>query len=105
MDIKTILGGSNPYVQAKVDKGDGTEAAAAAKTKAKATGQAASGDRVSVSSDAKLVAEAARAAQASPDIRVEKVEALRAQVESGSYSPNSRSIAEKLVASDLEFLR
>ncbi|KAF0234700.1 MAG: negative regulator of flagellin synthesis [Desulfovibrionaceae bacterium] len=105
MDIKNILGGSNPYVQSKVDKGEGTEAASAAKAKAKAKSQSASGDRVSVSSDAKLVAEAAKAAQASPDIRVDRVEALRAQVESGSYNLNPRRIAEKLVASDLDFLR
>ncbi|MFP5221954.1 MAG: flagellar biosynthesis anti-sigma factor FlgM [Acidobacteriota bacterium] len=105
MDIKNILGGSNPYVQSKVDKGESSEAATAAKAKAKARSQTASGDRVSVSSDAKLVAEAAKAAQASPDVRVERVEALRAQVKAGDYNPNPRRIAEKLVASDLDFLR
>ena len=103
MDIKKILGGSNPYVQSKVEKGDDSEAVAKAKAKAKS--QSSSGDRVSVSSDAKLVAEAAKAAMESPEVRVDRVEALRAQVQSGNYNPDPRRIAQKLVESDLDFLR
>jgi len=105
MDIKTILGGANPYVQSKVDKGEATESAAVAKAKAKLKSQGASGDKVSVSSDAKLVAEAAKIASDSPDVRVDRVEQLRQQVQSGNYTPNSRLIAQKLVESDIEFLR
>lgn len=103
MDIKKILGGSNPYIQSKVEKGDGAEAAAKAKARIKS--QSSSGDRVSVSSDAKLVAEAAKTAMESPDVRVDRVEALRAQVQSGNYNPDPRRIAQKLVESDLDFLR
>lgn len=107
MDIKKILGGASPYTQSKVDKGESSDATAAAKAKAKAKAQAqvSSGDRVSVSSDAKLVAEAAKAAEESPDVRVDKVEALRAQVQAGTYNPDSRQIAQKMVQSDLDFLR
>lgn len=106
MDIKKILGGANPYVQSKVEKGESSEATAkTGKAKAKAKSQSSAGDRVSVSSDAKLVAEAAKAAQEAPDVRVDKVEALRAQVQSGSYNPDPQRIAEKMVQSDLDFLR
>lgn len=100
MDIKTISGGTNPYVQSKVEKGGGSDASA----KNNSANSATAGDRVSVSSDAKLVAEAAQAAQASPDVRVDKVEALRTQVQSGTYTPNSQLIAQKMVQSDLDFL-
>ncbi|GFK92694.1 hypothetical protein NNJEOMEG_00520 [Fundidesulfovibrio magnetotacticus] len=107
MDIKKILGGSSPYIQSKVEKGEeSTASAKVEKAKAKARSQSSgSGDRVSVSGDAKLVAEAAKAAQESPDIRVERVEALRAQVQSGTYNLDSRRIAQKLVESDLDFLK
>lgn len=104
MDIKKILGGSSPYVQSKVEKGESSEAPARVE-KAKARSQASAGDRVSVSSDAKLVAEAARVAKESPDVRVDRVEALKAQVQSGNYSPNPRLIAQKMVDGDLDFLR
>lgn len=102
MDIKKIGGGVTPYVQSKVEKGESPETAGKA---GKASARTVAGDRVSVSSDAKLVGEAARAAEESPDVRVDRVEALRAQVEAGTYSPDSRRIAEKLVQSDLDFLR
>jgi negative regulator of flagellin synthesis FlgM len=100
MDIKTISGGTSPYVQSRVEKGGGSDASA----KNNASNSATAGDRVSVSSDARLVAEAAQTAQESPDVRVDKVEALRAQVQSGTYTPNSQLIAQKLVQSDLDFL-
>jgi negative regulator of flagellin synthesis FlgM len=99
MDIKTISGGANPYVQSRVGKTEGSDASA----KAKATSQTTAGDRVSVSSDAKLVAEAAKAAEAAPDVRTDKVEALRAQVQAGTYTPNSQLIAQKMVQSEVDF--
>lgn len=55
------------------------------------------GDTVSVSQDALLLTEALRAAQDAPDVRTEKVEALRIQVANGTYTPDSRLIAENLV--------
>jgi len=106
MDIKNILGGSSPYTQSKVDKGEESATTSKVeKAKAKARSQSSGGDRVSVSDDAKLVAEAAKTAQDSPDTRVERVEALRSQVQAGTYNLDSRRIAQKLVESDLEFLR
>ena len=106
MDIKKILGGANPYANNKVDQSEETGAAAKlAKAKAKAKSQSSTGDRVSVSEDAKLVAEAAKRANESPDVRVDRVEALKAQVQSGNYTPDPRKIAQKLVDGELEFLR
>jgi negative regulator of flagellin synthesis FlgM len=104
MDIKQILGGVNPYVQSKVDKGEaGSSASKTDSTKGKSA--VVSGDTVSLSDNAKLVAQAASNAQVSPDVRVDRVQALKAQVQAGTYNPDSQKIAEKLVDSDMDFLR
>ncbi|WP_165068569.1 flagellar biosynthesis anti-sigma factor FlgM [Desulfovibrio sp. ZJ200] len=58
---------------------------------------AARGDTVSVSQDALLLTEARRAAQNAPDVRADKVEALRIQVADGTYKPDSRLIASGLI--------
>ena len=58
---------------------------------------AAQGDTVTVSQDALLLTEARRTAQNAPDVRADKVAALRIQVANGTYKPDSRLIAEHLV--------
>ncbi len=55
------------------------------------------GDTVSVSQDAILLTEAHRTAQNTPDVRADKVEALRIQVANGSYKPDSQLIAANLI--------
>ncbi len=106
MDIKNIMKGVSPYTQSKVDKGESSDVAArVAKARANAQAESASGDRITVSSDARLVAEAARAAEGAPDVRVDRVEELRQRVKAGTYTPDARKIAEKLVQNDLEFLK
>ena len=68
------------------------------------TGQnAPAGDKVSVSQDALLRTEALRTALAAPDIRQEKVDALREKVASGDYRIDSRKVADKLLRSELGF--
>ena len=62
-----------------------------------ATTDAPQGDTVSVSQDALLLTEARRTAQNTPDVRAEKVEALRIQVSNGTYTPDSKLIAANLV--------
>ena len=59
--------------------------------------EAGQGDTVSVSQDALLMTEARRTAQNAPDVRSEKVEALRIQVANGTYKPDSQLIAANLV--------
>ena len=71
-----------------------------AKAKNRTSTQAAEssqGDTVSVSQDALLLTEARRTAQNTPDVRAEKVEALRIQVSNGTYKPDSKLIAANLV--------
>ena len=44
-----------------------------------------------------MLTEARRTAQNTPDVRAEKVEALRTQVSNGTYKPDSKLIAANLV--------
>lgn len=58
------------------------------------------GDRVSLSSEALLQSAAREAASAAPDIRQDKVEAIKQRVDGGEYPVDARRIAEKLVRSE-----
>ncbi|MBO4336239.1 MAG: flagellar biosynthesis anti-sigma factor FlgM [Desulfovibrio sp.] len=57
----------------------------------------ADGDSVKLSQQARLLMEASREAQAAPDVRQDKVEALRRQVADGTYQVDSRLLAEHLI--------
>ena len=54
-------------------------------------------DSVTVSFDARLMMEANVTAQQAQDVRQEKVDALRIQVQNGTYQPDSRLIAQNLL--------
>jgi len=108
MDIKKILGAGNPYAQGLVDRSEESSSATKVervKAKLKSASDSPSGDRVSLSDDAKLVAQAVKEAAGSSDVRVDRVEALKQQVQSGTYQPDSRKIAQKLIDSEIEFLQ
>lgn len=55
------------------------------------------GDRVSMSSSGRLLAEASRAAHAAPDLRAERIASLRAQVQSGAYAVDSARLAADIL--------
>ncbi|RRD70187.1 MULTISPECIES: flagellar biosynthesis anti-sigma factor FlgM [unclassified Desulfovibrio] len=84
----------DPYSTARLEKNSTAPKEARS---AKAPAENSGGDTVRVSRDALLLTEARRIAQNTPDVRAEKVEALRAQVAEGRYVPDSRRIAEALV--------
>lgn len=56
-------------------------------------------DRVSLSSESRELQAAKDAVAAVPDIREEKVAAIKTAIESGSYEINPGGIAEKMVGS------
>jgi negative regulator of flagellin synthesis FlgM len=56
-------------------------------------------DRVSLSSRGRIVAEAAAAVANAPDVRSDRVLALKAAIANGTYQADARGIAERLVAS------
>ena len=63
-----------------------------------------SGDRSTVSDEARLHAEAFSTAMSAPESRAEKVAAIKARVENGEYAIDARQIALKLLSEDAELL-
>lgn len=72
----------------------------AAITQEKSRAPEVSTDEVSMSHDALLLTEALRAAQSAPDIRQDKVEALKAAIEAGTYNINCQLIAERIASEE-----
>lgn len=95
MEIKNnLLNKLDPYRTTLDPKAE----AASARTKgAQANAAAPQGDRVSLSPNALLHTAAHAEAGRAPEVRQDKVEALKEQVASGNYSVDSRKIAEKLL--------
>lgn len=63
-----------------------------------------SGDGVTVSGDAKLLAAGFEEARKAPDVREDKVARLRELVASGEYATDSRDIARRMLREDAEDL-
>jgi flagellar biosynthesis anti-sigma factor FlgM len=58
-------------------------------------------DAIQVSSAARLVAVAQAALAVVPDIRMEKVEAIKNQLEADAYNPDGEEVAEGLIKEHL----
>ncbi|NTW85502.1 MAG: flagellar biosynthesis anti-sigma factor FlgM [Holophagaceae bacterium] len=58
---------------------------------------AAATDAVQVSSAARLVAVAQQALAAVPDIRTDKVDAIKSQLDADAYHPDGEAVAEGLI--------
>ena len=98
MEIKNTLNPLDPYNQNKLtrlDKASQQASRAVANAPARETG-----DRVSLSPEAKLRTEAYTSAMNAPDIRAEKVAEIKARVQSGDYAIDSKAIAAKLLAEE-----
>ncbi|MEX1022298.1 MAG: flagellar biosynthesis anti-sigma factor FlgM [Dehalococcoidia bacterium] len=77
-----------------------SEAAEAAGASRRADGTSAAGrrtDRVTLSEGAREFARIMDAVQQSPDVRADRVEALRAQIETGQYAVDHTGLAALLV--------
>ena len=100
MEIKNTFNPLDPYNQTKLtNTGQTGKTTGRAAPNAPAQG-AETGDRVSLSPEAKLRTEAFTTAMNTPEVRAEKVAALKAQVESGEYQIDSKAIAAKLLAQE-----
>lgn len=102
MEIKNYLKALDPY-QAKLDKAENAKAKGG-KRGADSAAQS-SGDRVSLSNEAKLRTEAYTTALNTPDVRQEKVNSIKALVDSGDYVVDSRKVAEKLINEEVELFQ
>ncbi len=97
MEIKNNLNPLDPYSQSKLT---GANQAGQVKSRAAADTHAPSresGDRVSLSAEAKLRTEAFTTAMNTPDVRTAKVAEIKARVEAGQYETDSKAIAAKLL--------
>ena len=103
MDIKTLLTGIDAYDSARLDKATTAEANSKARRTRKDAQESSRGDVVNFSDDARLRTEAYSSAMSSPDVRKEKVEAIKAQIAAGEYKIDPQKIASKVVQEDLEF--
>ena len=56
-------------------------------------------DKVEISSQARDIQVAMKALYELPDMRTEKVEAIKAQIASGEYKPNADELVDKLMGS------
>ncbi len=54
-------------------------------------------DSTGITAEARTLARAVEASEESSDVRAERVRALREQIQEGSYRPDPREIARKLV--------
>lgn len=55
-------------------------------------------DKVEISSEAREIQIARKALSEVPDVRSEKVEALKGQIASGNYKPSAEDIVDKLLS-------
>jgi negative regulator of flagellin synthesis FlgM len=98
MDIKTVYGFKQSYGQDRIGRGDtGSTSAVTSGSGTDSSQQTSSADRVTLSDDAKLVSQAATEATNTSDVRTDKVASLKAQVDAGTYQPDSKKIAEKML--------
>lgn len=62
-------------------------------------------DKLSISQTANSINEAAAAIKSADQFRADKVNEIKAQLDSGSYSPNSKDVAEKMISKIGSFLK
>ncbi|QGY41606.1 flagellar biosynthesis anti-sigma factor FlgM [Pseudodesulfovibrio cashew] len=103
MVIKNIVGDQNPYANKKVETKTPAERQELAKQDTvKTSGENA--DKVVLSSEARLRGTALQTAKDAPDVRREKVERLKQQVQDGTYKPDVKKAAANLIRDDLDLL-
>ncbi len=66
-----------------------------------AQAEAPKGDQVQLSDSAKMMAQAHGAATEAPEVRADKVAALREQVQNGTYQVDSKKVAEGILKEDM----
>ncbi|MDR2800147.1 MAG: flagellar biosynthesis anti-sigma factor FlgM [Desulfovibrio sp.] len=89
----------DPYL-ARTASANETARSREEKPDAQAVGVSAEGDRVSLSQSARLHTLAYAEAGRAPEVRKDRVEELKARIESGDYATDNRKIAEKLVQNE-----
>lgn len=100
MEIKNTLNGLTAYDSSRLERGEADKA----KARRQDAGQSleGKGDRVEFSDEGKLRTEAFKAAQSAPDVRQDKVAAIKARIAAGEYQMDSGTIAANLIRDELD---
>ncbi|SHN66264.1 flagellar biosynthesis anti-sigma factor FlgM [Desulfovibrio litoralis] len=69
------------------------------------TNNSGSSDKVSLSSEGRLRTEAFQAAMSAPEVREAKVEAIRKKIADGTYTVDTKKIAERLLTEEAELFK
>ncbi len=102
MDIKKVYGEVSGYSAQKLAENAKAQQAKAASGDSAAQ---ASGDKVALSPEARLLGAALSTANTSPDVRAEKVRSLKEQVQAGTYKPDIKKAAANLIRDDLALIK
>lgn len=97
MEIKNNFNPLDPYARTQIS---GVENRANLRSANQTAAPTETGDRVSLSPEAKLRTEAFTSAMSAPETRHNKIAELKARVESGEYMPDSKAIASKLLSEE-----
>lgn len=95
------IDGSNPLATTRTQQGMGASGVDSASSRDRANesdGLSGGLDRVSLSSRGRIMAEATLAVSTAPDVRAERVMALKAAIANGTYETGARQVAERLLA-------
>lgn len=68
-----------------------------AKTDPSQVGASSTGDTVEISSESRTLSRARQAVDAAPDVRADKVAAIKKRIEDGTYSVSPEALANKLL--------
>ncbi len=100
MEIKNSLLKNTDLYRSKLDSAQETAASVRTRESGVAEQTAPQGDRVSLSPEARLHTAAFASANSAPDVRQDKVDAVKERIASGEYAVDSKSIAQKLLNTD-----
>lgn len=99
MNIKNIQHGS---IDLLLNKVEAKPAARQSERVIEAVTAPRQGDRISLSEEAKVRTVALNAASQAPDVRKDKLNAIRERVAAGEYVVDSRTIAQRLLEEDTQ---
>lgn len=95
MEIKNNINNLDPYNRTSLTNAAGQIGARGTAQAQPSAGE--TGDRVSLSPEAKLRTEALTTAMNAPEVRQAKVDAIKASVDSGEYAVDGKALAAKLI--------
>ncbi len=100
MEIKKVYGGLDPYATQRLQENQRTQQDQAVERQTNGADQQA-GDKVALSPEARLLGAALNVANTTPEVRTEKVRALKEQVQNGTYKPDIKKAAANLIRDEL----